>query len=76
MFNQMGLHEKKHVEALLAELQERYEKLLTVVRGRETTMMTQLGERPALSINEDAVHIAADDLSTALRRIKSRLGKS
>jgi len=72
----MGLHEKKHVDALLAELQERYEKLLTVIRGRETTMMTQLGERPAVSINEEAVHFAADDVSTALRIIKSRLGKS
>lgn len=71
----MGVHSPKDVEILIAELQERHEELLSVMRGRETTRLTAVGTQPGVQIKSEAIQFAVDDVSTALRRIKARLGK-
>lgn len=71
----MGIHSAKEVEGLIAELQARHDKLIEVMRGRETTMMSVGGEKPGRHIKSEAIHLAVDDVSTALKRIKARFGK-
>ncbi|WP_417787511.1 hypothetical protein [Stutzerimonas xanthomarina] len=71
----MGIHSPKDVEGLIAELQERHDKLVAVMRGKETTMMAIGGEKSGRHVKAEAIHFATDDVATALKRIKARLGK-
>jgi len=71
----MGIHSPKDVEGLITELQERHDKLVAVMRGKETTMMSIGGAKPGRHVKAEALHFAVDDVNTALRRIKARLGK-
>lgn len=71
----MGTHSKKEVENLLQRLQARHEALAKVMRGRETTMLTVRGESPGLTVSAEDIRFAVDDVATALKEIKARLGK-
>lgn len=72
----MGVHSKKDVEELAQQLTARYEKLLGVLQG-ESKVERLLPELTASKrvIRSEEIHFAVDDLATALKRIKSRLGK-
>ena len=71
----MGSHSKREVERLLQRLQERHEALEKVMRGRETTMVIASGGVPGLIVSAEDIRFAVDDVATALKEIKARLGK-
>ncbi|WP_455928921.1 hypothetical protein [Pseudomonas fluorescens] len=71
----MSSHSKKEVDGLLQRLQERHEALAKVMRGREIKKMTATGEVPGLIVSAEDIRFAVDDVATALKEIKSRLGK-
>ena len=71
----MATHSKKDVEGLLQRLQERHEVLAKIMRGRETTTLTAAGEAPGISVKAEDIRFAVDDVATALKEIKARLGK-
>ena len=71
----MGSHSKKEVERLLQRLQERHEALEKVMLGREATKLTVTGELPGLIVSAEDIRFAVDDVATALKEIKARLGK-
>ena len=71
----MAYHSKRDVESLMQRLQERHEALVKIMCGRESTMLTSTGEVPALSVNAEDIRFAVDDVATALKNIKARLGK-
>lgn len=71
----MGIHSAKDVEGLIAALQERHEKLVAVMRGKASTMMAIGGQQPGVYVKAEAIRFAADDVATALKEIRSRLGK-
>ncbi len=71
----MGIHAPKDVNSLLAELQARYDRLLAVMQGKESSMMTISGEKPGLYVKPEAIRFAVDDVGTALKEIRSRMGK-
>ena len=71
----MAYHSKRDVESLMQRLQERHEALVKIMCGRESTMLTRTGEVPALSVNAVDIRFAVDDVATALKNIKARLGK-
>ncbi|WP_321851120.1 hypothetical protein [Pseudomonas paraveronii] len=70
----MGNHSKKEVERLLQRLQERHEALAKVMRGRDATKLTDR-EEPGLVVSAEDIRFAVDDVATALKEIKARLGK-
>lgn len=71
----MGNHSHREVERLVARLQERYEKLVVVMKGRESTLPLHEGRTPDLYVNSEDIRFAVDDLATALKEIRSRMGK-
>lgn len=71
----MSSHSKREVDGLLQRLQERHEALAKVMRGREIKKMTATGEVPGLIVRAEDIRFAVDDVATALKEIKSRLGK-
>lgn len=72
----MAIHSKIEVERLLQRLQERHEALVQIMRGRETTKRDSFGDDvPSLGVRAEDIRFAVDDVSTALKEIKSRLGK-
>lgn len=71
----MSSHSKKEVDGLLQRLQERHKALAKVMQGREIKKMTVTGEVPGLIVNAEDIRFAVDDVATALKEIKSRLGK-
>jgi len=71
----MATHSKKDVESLLQRLQERHEALVEIMRGRETKKLTVTGEVPGLLVEAEDIRFAVDDVATALKEIKARLGK-
>jgi phosphoribosyl-dephospho-CoA transferase len=71
----MATHSKKDVESLLQRLQERHEALVEIMRGRETKKLTVTGEVPGLLVKAEDIRFAVDDVATALKEIKARLGK-
>lgn len=71
----MGSHSKREVERLLQRLQERHEALEKVMRGRETTKVIASGGVPGLIVSAEDIRFAVDDVATALKEIKARLGK-
>jgi len=71
----MGNHSKKEVERLLQRLQERHEALAKVTCGREASKLTVVGEVPGLVVSAEDIRFAVDDVATALKEIKARLGK-
>lgn len=72
----MAIHSKIEVERLLQRLQERHEALVQIMRGRETTKRDSFGDEvPGLGVRAEDIRFAVDDVSTALKEIKSRLGK-
>lgn len=71
----MAIHSKKEVESLLRRLTERHEALLRVMEGKDTEKVTATGFVPGLSIKDEDIRFAVDDVSTALKEIKARLGK-
>jgi len=71
----MAIHSKKDVEGLMVRLQERYDALVKIMRGRETTKSTAIGEVPGLAVKAEDIRFAVDDVATALKEIKARLGK-
>lgn len=70
----MGIHSKKDVEGLLQRLQERQAALVEIMRGREATPLTPKGV-PGLIVKAEDIRFAVDDVATALKEIKARLGK-
>ena len=70
----MAIHSKKDVEGLLQRLQERQATLVEIMRGREATAMTPKGV-PGLIVKPEDIRFAVDDVATALKEIKARLGK-
>ncbi|MGB7649322.1 MAG: hypothetical protein WBM22_28100 [Pseudomonas fluorescens] len=70
----MGTHSKKEVERLLQRLQERYEALEKVMRGRDAIKLSDK-ETPGLVVSPEDIRFAVDDVATALKEIKARLGK-
>ncbi|MHC5192748.1 hypothetical protein ACYSUW_03230 [Pseudomonas frederiksbergensis] len=71
----MAAHSKKDVESLMQRLQERHEALVEIMRGRESMKLTATGEVPALFVRAEDIRFAVDDVATALKEIKARLGK-
>lgn len=72
----MAIHSKIEVERLLQRLQARHDALVEIMRGRETTKRDSFGEdEPGLVVRAEDIRFAVDDVSTALKEIKSRLGK-
>ncbi|MBC3258066.1 MULTISPECIES: hypothetical protein [Pseudomonas] len=71
----MAVHSKKEVEELVHRFAERYEALVKVMRGKETENLTASGIVPGLSVKPADIRFAVDDVATALKEIKSRLGK-
>lgn len=69
----MGIHSQKDVERLIARLQERQEKLVAVMQGRETALLEK--DKPKLYVSAEDIRFAVDDLATALKEIRTRLGK-
>lgn len=69
----MGIHSQKDVERLIARLQERQEKLVAVMQGRETASLEK--DKPKLYVIAEDIRFAVDDLATALKEIRTRLGK-
>jgi len=55
-------------------LQERHEALAKVMCGRDATMLTDR-EAPGLVVSAEDIRFAVDDVATALKEIKARLGK-
>lgn len=45
------------------------------MRGREATKMTATGDVPGLIVSAEDIRFAVDDVATALKEIKARLGK-
>ncbi|MBY8945154.1 hypothetical protein AB1462_19635 [Pseudomonas sp. SB113] len=70
----MGTHSKKEVERLLQRLQERHEALEKVMRGRDAIKLSDK-EAPGLVVSAEDIRFAVDDVATALKEIKARLGK-
>jgi hypothetical protein len=72
----MGVHSKKDVEELAQQLTARYEKLQSVLQGdsKAERLLPELTASKRV-IRSEEIHFAVDDLATALKRIKSRLGK-
>ena len=60
---------------MLQRLQERHEALVEIMRGRETKKLTVTGEVPGLLVEAEDIRFAVDDVATALKEIKARLGK-
>jgi hypothetical protein len=71
----MATHSKKDVESLMQRLQSRHEALVEIMRGRETTKLGAMGEVPGLIVRAEDIRFAVDDVATALKEIKARLGK-
>lgn len=71
----MAIHSKRDVESLLQRLQERHEALVKIMSGRETPKLTATGEVLGLSVSAEDIRFAVDDVATALKEIKARLGK-
>ncbi|MHC8310149.1 hypothetical protein ACYZUC_11130 [Pseudomonas sp. GT1P32] len=71
----MAIHSKKDVEGLMVRLQDRYDALVKIMQGRETTKMTATSEVPGLAVKAEDIRFAVDDVATALKEIKARLGK-
>lgn len=59
---------------MLQRLQERYESLVEIMRGREATSLTPK-EATGLIVKAEDIRFAVDDVATALKEIKARLGK-
>jgi uncharacterized coiled-coil DUF342 family protein len=70
----MGTHSKKEVERLLQRLQERHEALTKVMRGRDAIKLSDK-EAHGLVVSAEDIRFAVDDVATALKEIKARLGK-
>ncbi len=45
------------------------------MRGRETTKVIASGGVPGLIVSAEDIRFAVDDVATALKEIKARLGK-
>ncbi|WP_124312991.1 hypothetical protein [Pseudomonas chlororaphis] len=71
----MASYSKKEVEELVHRFAERYAALVEVMRGKDTEKLTATGLIPALSIKPADIRFAVDDVATALKEIKARLGK-
>ncbi|QZA52588.1 hypothetical protein [Pseudomonas sp. 2hn] len=76
----MAFHTRKNeVERLARRLTERYEALIKVREGREGTNLVANGnehhEVQGLWVRGEDIRFAVDDVTTALKEIKSRLGK-
>ncbi|MDR8387434.1 hypothetical protein MKS85_18065 [Pseudomonas sp. JL2] len=71
----MAIHSKKDVESLLQRLLERHEALVKIMNGRETTKTTNLHTEPGVAVRAEDIRFAVDDVATALKEIKARLGK-
>lgn len=69
----MGIHSQKDVERLIARLHERHEKLVQVMQGRDSGL-SEMGN-PKLLVSAEDIRFAVDDLATALKEIRTRLGK-
>lgn len=72
----MADYSKKDVEQLVERLRERHEKLIEVMLGRETERLTAKGMQPGVTVSGEDIRFAVDDVATALKEIRSRLGKS
>lgn len=63
------------VEELIERLAERHEALVKVMRGREEERLTANGLQPGIRVSAQNIRLAVDDVATALKEIRSRLGK-
>ena len=59
----------------MQRLLERHEALVKIMHGRETTMLTASGQAPGITVKAEDIRFAVDDVATALKEIKTRLGK-
>ncbi|WP_414916945.1 hypothetical protein [Pseudomonas sp. IT-P395] len=60
---------------MLQRLQERNDALVAIMQGREVPKLTASGEVPGLIVSAEDIRFAVDDVATALKEIKARLGK-
>ncbi len=71
----MGHHSKREVERLVGRLVERHDTLVKAMRGREEERITEGGIQPGVTVNAEDIRFAVEDVATALKEIRSRLGK-
>ncbi|RSC26471.1 hypothetical protein EGT09_08600 [Pseudomonas putida] len=73
----MGFHQRKEeVERLARRLTERYDALITVMEGRASSRaLPDGGKIDGIWVRGEDIRFAVDDVATALKEIKSRLGK-
>ncbi|MDQ7987317.1 hypothetical protein QYS36_20440 [Pseudomonas sp. G34] len=71
----MGYHTRKEVERLVDRLVERHDVLVKAMNGREEERLTENGLQPRITVNAEDIRFAVEDVATALKEIRSRLGK-
>lgn len=74
----MAIHPIEKIEKLEAQLQERFERLVKKMQGRElnTVDAQKHGNPQSLrSVPPEDIRVATDDFATILKEIKATLGK-
>lgn len=74
----MTIHPIEKIKKLEAQLQERFENLVTKMQGRElnTVEAQTYGNPQSLrSVPSEHIRVATDDFATILKEIKAALGK-
>jgi hypothetical protein len=74
----MGTHSSSSIDRLEKQIQERYEKLVVAMQGREVSkeeMRMLQHNLPHRWVTAGDVRIAVDDFATILKEIKASLGK-
>ena len=74
----MPIHPTYAVEKLQKQLQERLDRLLVAMHGKEVTesdLQLRSLRSPHRWVRSDDVRVAVDDFSTILKEIKASLGK-
>jgi hypothetical protein len=75
----MSYHSVSRIEKLEQQLRDRFEKLLSVMQGRELTKaeisISNYQKTPHRFITSDDIRVAVDDFATIHKEIKATLGK-
>ncbi len=74
----MSIHPFEKIQRLEVQLQERFEKLVKKMQGRDLTEVEAkaYGNPQSLrNVPSEDIRVAADDFATILKEIKATLGK-
>lgn len=71
----MAHHSKKEVEKLVSRLIERHDTLVAAMRGRDEERLTEAGMQSRIVVDAEDIRFAVEDVATALKEIRARLGK-